>query len=63
MDIVQFLFSVVNLLLALVVLFGGRFFMRQIDELKDEIEELHEHVADLEQGTSSGLMRPLKWNE
>ena len=63
MDIVQFLFSVVNLLLALVVLFGGRFFMRQIDELRDEIEELHEHVTNLEQGTPSGFLKPLKWNE
>ena len=47
MDIVQFLLSVVNLLLALVVLFGGRFFMRQIHELQDEIDDLEEKIDSL----------------
>jgi Tfp pilus assembly protein PilN len=45
MDIVQFLLSVINLVLALVVLFGGRFFMGKIQELQDQIRALENQQA------------------
>jgi len=40
MDIVQFLLSVINLILAIIVLFGGRFFMSKIQELQQQIDVL-----------------------
>lgn len=40
MDIVQFLLSVINLILAIIVLFGGRFFLSKVQELQSQINEL-----------------------
>ncbi len=45
MDIVQFLLSVINLILAMVVLFGGRFFMGKIHELQLQIDELKHQLV------------------
>ena len=46
MDIVLFLLAVVNLILALVVLFGGRFFLQQIEELREDIEDLQDIILE-----------------
>jgi hypothetical protein len=39
-DLVQFLLSVINLILALVVLFGGRLFLSKVAELQSQIDVL-----------------------
>ena len=51
MDIVQFLLSVINLILALVVLFGGRFFLSKIEELQLQINTL-KHAQTIQQVTT-----------
>ncbi|NQV74372.1 hypothetical protein HQ496_14740 [bacterium] len=51
MDIVQFLLSVINLILALVVLFGGRFFLSKISELQLQIDTL-KHALSIKQVTT-----------
>lgn len=43
MDIVQFLLAVVNLLLALVVLFGGKLIFQRLTELQEEVDDLKTH--------------------
>lgn len=46
MDIVQFLFAVVNLLLALVVLFGGRLVFDRLTKLREEVDALKRHFPE-----------------
>ena len=40
MDIVQFLLAVVNLLLALVVLFGGKLIFQRLTQLREDVDAL-----------------------
>jgi len=47
MDIVQFLLSVINLILAIIVLFGGRFFMSKVQELQQQIDVLKRAVPSV----------------
>ena len=63
MDIVQFLFAVVNLLLALVVLFGGRLIFERLTELRTDMDALKRHFPE-EFGKDDDLPDPiLNWKE
>ncbi|MGB1049479.1 MAG: hypothetical protein ACPG3U_07325 [Rhodothermales bacterium] len=46
MDVVQFLFAVVNLLLALVVLLGGRLIFDRLTKLREDVEALKHRSPD-----------------
>ncbi|MDA0379187.1 MAG: hypothetical protein O3C45_01515 [Bacteroidetes bacterium] len=63
MDTVQFLLSVVNLLLAMTVLFGGRLIFKRLSELREDVEDLkskHKPAPAAEKETGS---RSLEWKE
>jgi hypothetical protein len=63
MDVVQFLFAVVNLLLALVVLFGGRLIFERLTELREDVDALKKHFPD-ELQADEELPNPiLNWKE
>jgi len=63
MDIVQFLFAVVNLLLALVVLFGGRLIFERLTALRDDINALKQHFPDEHAGEDELPDPTLNWKE
>lgn len=64
MNIVQFLLSAVNLLLALVVLFGGRFFMSKVSALQAQIDELKDQLGTRSEEPELKLhsTKPAEWD-
>lgn len=63
MDIVQFLFAVVNLLLALVVLFGGRLIFDRLTELREDVEALKRRLPDDQESDVQEPGAPLNWKQ
>ncbi len=63
MDIVQFLFAVVNLLLALVVLFGGRLIFERLTALREDVDALKQHFPEDFQGDEELPDPILNWKE
>ena len=63
MDIVQFLFAVVNLLLALVVLFGGRLIFDKLTELREDVEALKRNLPEDPGADIREPGAPLNWKE
>lgn len=63
MDTVQFLFSVVNLLLAMSVLFGGRLIFQRLTELREDVEKLKSERPDSGHRDGSVSGKPLEWKE
>jgi len=63
MDIVQFLFAVVNLLLALVVLFGGRLIFDRLTELREDVEALKRRLPDHSGSNVGEPGGPPNWKE
>ena len=61
MDVVQFLFAVVNLLLALVVLFGGRLIFDRLTRLREDVEALKRHFP--EEMSRSVDAPSMRWKE
>ena len=66
MDIVQFLFSVVNLMLALVVLFGGRLIFKRLENLNARVAAIEKRVrgtrnAGSDYSEAEDVSPPLKW--
>lgn len=63
MDLVQFLFAVVNLLLALVVLFGGKLIFDRLTRLREDVDALKRHFPE-EDGHSDLSEDPsLHWKQ
>lgn len=62
MDIVQFLFAVVNLLLALVVLFGGRLVFDRLTRLREDVEALKQQLPHRE-GSDDSMDPSHGWKE
>jgi hypothetical protein len=63
MDTVQFLFSVVNLLLAMTVLFGGRLIFQRLSELREDVENLKARQGAPEASEKDSAGRSLEWKE
>lgn len=63
MDTVQFLFSVVNLLLAMTVLFGGRLIFQRLSELREDVEKLKATQRNATIIDADPAGRPLEWKE
>lgn len=61
MDTVQFLFSVVNLLLAMTVLFGGRLIFQRLTELREDVEHLK--AAGKKRDADDPGGKSLEWKE
>ena len=61
MDIIQLLFAVVNLLLALVVLFGGRLIFERLSRLREDVENLKLRSPDDE--ATEKVIPSLGWKE
>ncbi len=63
MDIVQFLFAVVNLLLALVVLFGGQLIFKRLTELREDIEAIERRLPPEDTKGPGGSDPNLHWKQ
>ena len=63
MDIVQFLIAVINLLLALVVLFGGRLIFGKLTELREDVEKLKRHFPEKAVPDSDDAAASMDWKE
>ena len=64
MDLVEFLLTVVNMLLALVVLFGGRLIFQRLTALREELDVLKNDVSDEKPPLQRDAgAKPLEWRE
>ena len=63
MDTVQFLLSVVNLLLAMAVLFGGRLIFQRLSDLREDVEKLKANHQSQALPDADPVGRSLEWKE